>query len=131
VSESSLYAEILAAHSKGNTRLFRQNAGFAWQGQVIEQTPTRLVLLHPRPIRMGVPGMSDIAGWTTVEIDGDGYCGLVAEPAIYTAIEVKSRTGRLTPEQSAFLELVRRSGGRAGVARSVEDAGRIIKGSMT
>ena len=48
--------------------------------------------------------------------------------AVYTGIEVKSRTGRATPEQLAFIDTVRRAGGRAGVARSVEEAKRIVEG---
>lgn len=123
MSESALYNEIIGDLSHGWVRLFRQNAGFAWQGQVIEHTPMRLVLLNPRPLRMGVPGMADLGGWVSAEYEG-------RDIAVYTAIECKSRTGRLTPEQSAFLDLVRRSGGRAGVARSVEDARAIIKGGM-
>lgn len=37
------------------------------------------------------------------------------------AIEVKSRTGRVTPEQHLFLENVRVHGGVAFVARSLDD----------
>jgi hypothetical protein len=85
----------------------------AWQGRILEHSATRLVLAYPRPIKMGCPGMSDITGWTQ---------------GIYTAIEVKSAHGRITDEQAAFLGMVRAHGGRAGIARSVEDAGRIITG---
>jgi VRR-NUC domain len=116
MSESDLYGAILREYSRGNCRLFRQNAGFAWQGTVIEHTPSRLILANPRPIRMGVPGMSDLGGWVT------NAAGI----AQYTAIEGKSARGRLTPEQAAFIDTVRRAGGRAGVARSVEDAAKII-----
>jgi hypothetical protein len=127
MSESTLYNEIIGELSHGDCRLFRQNAGFAWQGQVVEHTPNRLVLLNPRPLRMGVPGMSDLGGWVTLDVDvlNDARTSAIA---VYTAIECKSARGRLTDEQSAFLRLVQRSGGRAGVARSVEDARLIIAG---
>lgn len=39
----------------------------------------------------------------------------------FLAIEVKSKTGRVSPEQVAFLSEVKRAGGIALVARSVED----------
>lgn len=117
MTESTLYPEILAAHSRGPTRLFRTNAGTAWQGVVAERTDNLLVLIHPRVIKLGCMGMSDLTGWTTV-----------GDTAVYTAIEVKSPRGRPTAEQTAFLELVRRSGGRSGIARSVEDAEAIIAG---
>jgi len=116
MGESSLYAEILSAYSHGDTRLFRTNSALAWQGKVIEHTPTLLVLAHPRAIRFGAPGMSDLTGWSA--------------GGIYTAIECKVGRRKPTDEQAAFIELVRRSGGRAGVARSVEEAGMIIRGDV-
>jgi hypothetical protein len=119
VSESDLYPQILAAHSTGDTRLFRTHVGLYWAGKVIERTANRLVILNPRAIKVGAPGMSDLIGWTTV----DGV-------AVYLAIEAKGARTRIEPEQQNYIELVRRMGGRAGIARSVEDAGRIIQGEI-
>ena len=42
--------------------------------------------------------------------------------AVFTAVEVKTATGRATKEQRAFVEHVRSAGGIAGVVRSVDDA---------
>ena|SRR5277367_1947146 len=112
MSETALYGEILAAHSHGDTRLFRINAGMAYQGKVVERTPHRLILAPWYPIRLANEGVSDILGWSS--------------GAIFTAIEAKSRTGRITPAQEAFILTVRMAGGRAGIARSVEDATKII-----
>jgi VRR-NUC domain len=125
VSESDLYAPILAEISHGPNRLFRQNSGLAWQGTVIERTQHRLILAHPRPLKMGAPGLSDLGGWSGMEINEEMIGRMIA---VYTGIEVKSRTGRATPEQLAFIDTVRRAGGRAGVARSVEEARKIIIG---
>ena len=102
----------------------------AYQGRVIERTSQRLILSPWYPIRLANEGVSDLLGWTTEEIDicqPPGPSDGLRRVAIFTAIEVKAR-GRLTDEQSAFLHLVQRMGGRAGVARSVEDAGKIIHG---
>ena len=118
VSESSLYNQIIGEFSHGDTRLFRQNTALAWQGTVIERTPTRLVLSYPRPIHVGAVGMSDLIGWSPKLIAG-------RLTAVYSAIECKLKGKYPTDEQQAFLDLVTRSGGRAGVARSVEDAGRL------
>ncbi|MCW6661869.1 VRR-NUC domain-containing protein [Aerococcaceae bacterium NML201209] len=41
-------------------------------------------------------------------------------------IEVKTEKGRVRPEQEKFIELVKSKGAIAGVARSVEDALKII-----
>jgi dihydroxyacid dehydratase/phosphogluconate dehydratase len=46
--------------------------------------------------------------------------------AIFTSIEVKTPTGRVRPEQQAWLETVQQAGGVAGVARSIDDAVRIL-----
>lgn len=125
MSETDLYTEILTEYSRGNTRLFRQNAGLAWQGTVVSHTPQRLILAHPRPIKMGAPGLSDLGGWTTMAVVGEG--GMVPA-AIYVAIECKWGRSRTRPEQAAFIEVVKQAGGRAGIARCVEDAGRILTG---
>jgi len=46
--------------------------------------------------------------------------------AVFTSIEVKSPTGRVRPEQQQWLNAVQAAGGVAGIARSVEDAQRIL-----
>ena len=113
-SERDIQNQILIALSHGPTRLLRINAGVAWQGTVIEHTQHRLVLARPYAIRLAAPGVSDLIGWT--------------EGGRFAAIEVKGPRGRVTDEQGAFIELVRRSGGLAGVARSVDDARAILEG---
>jgi hypothetical protein len=127
VTEQDLYAPILTTLSRAGTRLFRQNSGLAWQGNVIEHTPTRLILAHPRPLKMGVPGIADIGGFTSLEITPEMVGSLIAA---YVGIELKSATGRATPEQLAFIAMVLKAGGRAGIARSVEDARAILEGNI-
>ena len=114
MSERDIQTSILLELSHGPTRLLRINAGVAWQGTVIEHTRHRLVLARPYAIRLAAPGVSDLIGWT--------------EGGRFVAIEVKAPRGRVTDEQKAFLDLVRRSGGLADVARSVEEARKIIRG---
>jgi hypothetical protein len=119
VSEADLYPAILAAHSRGDTRLLRINAGLAWQGTVIEHTRDRLILAHPRPVKLANEGVSDLLGWT-----------MANDIAVFTAIECKFGRAKPTPAQQSFIDTVRRMGGRAGIARSVEEAGRIIQGEI-
>ena len=114
-SERDIQAAILLELSRGPTRLLRVNAGVAWQGRVLQHNRDLLVLENPRAIRLAAPGVSDLIGWT--------------EGGRFVAVEVKGPRGRVTDEQAAFLELVRRSGGLAGVARSVDDARAIIEGT--
>jgi hypothetical protein len=46
--------------------------------------------------------------------------------AVFTSIEVKTPTGRVSPEQRQWLETVQAAGGIAGVARSVNDASALL-----
>lgn len=63
-----------------------------------------------RPITTGLPpGFSDLFGHRA----GDAM-------AFYA--EVKTQTGRVRPEQKAFIEAMRKRGAIAGVVRSVEEA---------
>ncbi len=72
-------------------------------------------------------GSSDLIGWRSLVITPE----MVGQTfARFVAIEVKGTLGKrkyqLRPEQKLFLSLVERSGGLAGVARSEEDARRIL-----
>ena len=115
-SERDIQAQILLALSHGPTRLLRVNAGVAWQGHVLQHNRDLLVLENPRALRLAAPGVSDLIGWT--------------EGGRFVAVEVKGPRGRVTDEQAAFLDLVRRSGGLAGVARSVADARAVLEGRI-
>ena len=73
---------------------------------------------------MGNPGGGDLLGWRTVEVTPEMVGQRVA---VFTSIEVKTRTGKLRPEQEQWLKVVRAAGGIAGVARSVEDAEALVR----
>jgi hypothetical protein len=125
VSERDIQNDIQRELSRNETRLFRINCGQSYQGRIVEQTPDRLILSPWYPIKLGATGISDLIGWTSIS----GAIGSYAcDVAVFTAIEVKGPRTRITPEQLAFIDTVRRAGGRAGVARSVEEAKRIIEG---
>ncbi len=80
-----------------------------------------------RPVQFGLArGSADLIGWRTVIITPDMVGSRLA---VFTSIEVKTPTGRLTPQQRSWLEAVRRAGGIAGVARSVADALGLVEGT--
>ena len=110
-SEQTIQQQIRLACSAGSARLFRNNTG------VLRDQ-------HGRPVQFGLAkGSADLIGWTTRTITPDMVGQQVA---VFTSIEVKTATGRLRPEQRQWLEAVQAAGGIAGVARSVEDALRIV-----
>lgn len=87
----------------------RARRGVAW----IMRMNTGAMKLDGRFMRFGVKGCSDIIGQMQ-----DGR---------FLAIECKSAEGRCTREQQAFLDRVKRHGGIAGVARSIDDVDDILE----
>lgn len=111
MTETPLYNKIILALSHGNTRLFRTNSGRAWGGTPVFQDKRRLILSPYYAVKLWPPGSGDLIGWS--------------EGCKFTSVEVKDK-GRITDEQAAWIDLILSQGGRAGVARSVDDARRII-----
>jgi hypothetical protein len=110
MSETNLMNSILIADH--GCRLFRNNTG------AIKDAEGRLV-------RFGLcKGSSDLIGFRPTVITPDMVGQTVA---VFTAIEVKTPTGKPTPEQLHFINRVKQHGGIAGIARSVEDALAITK----
>ena len=104
MTETNLMHSIMLADH--GCRLFRNNTG------AIKDANGRLV-------RFGLcKGSSDLIGMKSVTITPEMVGQKVA---IFTAIEVKTASGKATPEQLNFVSRVKALGGIAGIARSVED----------
>lgn len=117
--------EIRVAVSKLGGRLFGVTVGKFWTGfKVGTLANGDTVLRNARIVNVGVKGMSDLAGWIPVVVTQEMVGTTVA---IRLDIEVKT-TDRPSPEQLAWIEAVNKSGGRAGIARTPEDAIRICVG---
>lgn len=114
MSEQAIQQRIRLAVSRGATRLWRNNTG-------------RLRDERGQLVSFGLcPGSADLIGYRSVVVTPD----MVGQTlAVFAAVEVKAARGRPTPEQTAFLEHVTAAGGIAGIARSVEDAERILGGN--
>lgn len=115
--ELAVQNDIQLALDRGTVRLFRNNVGG------LKDATGRFVAYglgsHGNQV---VKGPSDLIGWRTITITPEMVGQRVA---VFTAIEVKDR-GRATPEQQAFIAMVRAAGGLAGIARSVDDARSIL-----
>ena len=108
----------------GLANMFRANIGQAWTGEATKLANGDILLRNPRPFSTGLPkGFSDLFGWVKHEITEEDV-GKTA--AIFTAVEVKDTKGRVSPEQQNFIKAVNSAGGRAGIARSVGDAIKIL-----
>jgi hypothetical protein len=109
VSEAAIQQQIRLALSRAGVVAFRNNIGAYMDPKT------------GRPVQYGVcnPGGSDLIGWTPVKITPDMVGKTVA---VFTAVEVKTPTGKPTEHQLNFITQVLRAGGFAGIARSPGDA---------
>jgi hypothetical protein len=113
MKEQTQYDRIRAAHATKGV-LFRNNVGTAYQGQMGSISGDR-VLLYPRFVEFGLcKGSSDLIGWTEVEITPQMVGTKVA---VFTAVEVKTKTGRVSDEQKRFIKNVNDAGGIAKIER--------------
>jgi len=112
MKEQPILKRILLACSRGPVRLWRNNCG-ALQDR------------NGRWVRFGVanPGGADLIGFKTITVTPEL---IGTKLAIFCAIEVKQKSGRIRAEQQAFIDNVRVHGGLAGIARSVEEAKKVL-----
>ena len=95
-SEANIMNDCMIALSKAGCLIWRNNTG------VLNDA-------NGRPIKFGLcKGSADLIG--------------IAKDGRFLAVECKTRTGRVRPEQELFIAAVQKAGGRAGVARSVQDS---------
>jgi hypothetical protein len=113
--ETKIQNLILMALSKAGCLVFRNETAGAWVGKVLHKEAGQVTLTDARMIRFGLAvGSSDIVG--------------IAPCGRFLAIEIKTSKGRATKEQLRFIEVVNKAGGISGIARSVEDALKLIRG---
>ncbi|MGL4517040.1 MAG: VRR-NUC domain-containing protein [Shewanella sp.] len=96
MKESDIQRLIMLALSEAGCVVWRNNCGVLKNAAGI-------------PIKFGLcVGSSDLIG--------------IAPGGRFLAVEIKTPTGKATPEQIRFIEAVRARGGIAGVVRSPSDA---------
>jgi hypothetical protein len=121
--ESNIQNEIRAELPE-NARGFRNNVGLGWIGETAATKDGSMLVRNPRPLRAGLcKGSSDIIGWVTVEITPEMVGKKIA---VFMALEVKTAKGTTRKEQLNFIEVVKRSGGVAGIVRSSEQANDLV-----
>ncbi|MBP0972463.1 MAG: VRR-NUC domain-containing protein [Oscillospiraceae bacterium] len=114
MTETDIQNAIRVAVSK-DCIIFRTNAGKLWQGKVVwSKEFQQNVLINLRRVE-GLPtGYSDLSGVRK----SDGR-------AVF--IEVKKPTGVVSEEQKKFIAAMQQCHAVAGVARSVEDALKLLE----
>lgn len=131
MKEQNILKKIMLSFTSSKTKIFRNNVGVGWAGRATVIRSNKTVNLYPgdvvirqgRPLKAGLcKGSSDLIGWTETKITPE----MVGRKlAVFTAVEVKNKKGRIRDEQIVFIDRVKESGGFAGVARSESEATRI------
>ena len=125
--EAEIQRDIHIKASSLGCRLFRNNVAKSWVGKTIGPfnsfktfplAPGDIIIRNPRRFHAGLcKGSSDLIGWTPITITEDMVGKQVA---VFTAIEVKAKTGRATKEQRIFLETIDSSGGLSVLLKSAK-----------
>lgn len=128
MKESELMKTIeieISKQTNGSVPVFRVNVGNGYTGnEIIRSAGGGVYIPDARPFSAGVPkGFSDlfcvIPTFITPEMVGQTV-------GVAAFIEVKTPTGVIRREQDQFLAIMRARGAKAGIARSPEDAIRIL-----
>lgn len=127
ISEKQIQQDIFKKlGSRFDIRLFRNNVGTAWMGDVTRMADGSILIRNPRRVVFGLhKGSSDLIGWHQVTITPEMVGKKIAR---FVALEVKTRRGTMGPMQKNFVEVVKAHGGAAGMARSADEAMQIIGG---
>lgn len=111
-SEIELQNQVRLAIARPTVKMFRNNVG-SIEGK------------DGRRVTFGLcVGSSDLIGFTTKTITPEMVGKQVA---IFTALEIKTPTGKVSPAQTKFIDMVNSHGGIGAVVRSVDDAVTILK----
>jgi len=134
--ETNIVNAIMKSISPSGARLFRNVRGSFYTldsvraliGAALSMNTGRIkeAITGLRQLMAGllVPGGSDLVGFRPVIITPEMVGKKIA---IFSVVEVKTETGRVSPEQAHFVAFVKENGGFAGVARSPEDARKIMQ----
>ena len=118
--ESEIQKRVMLALSKSGCTIFRNNTAMGWAGKAQKYPNGDVVIKGGYPIHAGLcTGSSDLIGWKSVTITPDMVGKRIA---VFTAVEVKTPTGRPTQEQLNFIQQVQNAGGIAGIARNEAEA---------
>ena len=102
----------LSAQTEGI--VLRLNSGSAWGGKLVDTPEYGPVIMNPRKIALCPEGTPDL---------------LWIGPGEIAWVEVKDAKGKAREAQERFINLMRRLGHKAGIARSTADALKIVGGN--
>lgn len=102
----------------------RINSGSFWGGKLVSNDGKYAVLENPTKVQGAAEGTADVIGCKPTVITQEMVGKIFGR---FVAIEVKIPTKKAKPQQAIFLANVKKWGGLVGVARSPEDAIKILE----
>ncbi len=116
----------LALGREPDMRVFRNMVGAGWQGRLVSKGDGTVTLCNARYMQFGLaPGSADLIAIRRVLITPEMVGQLIG---VFGSIEVKSGGAKAEIDQRKWRDMIRAFGGRAGVARTPEQARAILDG---
>lgn len=115
--EAETQRKVMLDVTRHGGRVFRNNVAEGWIGKtyIAKQKETRIlypgdvVIRGARRLHSGlIKGSGDLIGWTPLLIREEHIGQTVA---VFMSLEIKTRTGRMTPEQNTWLRAINLAGG--------------------
>ena len=125
MTEHEIQNEIREALQYTPGTFWRVNVVSGFTGPYIRNSNKTVTITKPSWISSGVPkGFPDLIGIKPVIIREEMIGETIGQ---FAFIEVKTEHGRLSQEQKLMLALLKTQGGIGGVARSVDEALKLIR----
>lgn len=117
MSEKTILNHIQLLMSKIGGRMFRNNVGLAWQGEVHKLKNGDILIKNPRPVKYGLcVGSGDLIGFVPVKIN---HSHLNKTLAVFASIEVKTGNLKPTKEQINFYNMIQSQGGISVITNKI------------
>lgn len=118
-SEAKIKNDVLIKLSEDpSVRLFNCPTGTAYAGKATRLKDGNVLIQNPRIVTFGlIKGGADLIGWKSITVQPED---VGRKLAVFTAVETKTDVGRLSPEQTRFLNILKSDGGLTLVARTAE-----------
>lgn len=124
MKENTIKALIRRALANSDdVRLFNNPVGQAFLGEAVALKDGSVIIKKPVRITYGlVAGSADLIGWKTIEVTPE----MVGKKlAVFLSLEIKRPGQKLRKDQAQWAKQVRKFGGIAGAATSIEEAQKI------
>lgn len=138
--ESAVETHIRLDAAKLGIELWRNNVGMAWHGEVTHLKDGSIHIRNPRPVRYGICNESKQMNEVVKSSDWLGITPEMVMPhhvgeiwGIFTALEAKPTNFKFNSSdkhllaQKNFHDIVRKAGGRAGFAHSINSFREIVR----